>query len=56
MMQSAVRHVRQVSRLMTRSSTGDTVDATKLNCPIGHTCLQNTAPANSMSTAIAAMK
>ena len=30
-MQSTVRHVRQVSGCRTRSSSGDIVDATKLN-------------------------
>ena len=40
----------------TRTSSGDTVDATKLNWPIGQRYLQNVAPENTTSIASAAPK
>jgi hypothetical protein len=55
-MQSAVRHALQVATLRTCTSVGDIVDATKLNCPIGHRYLQNVAPLKTRSIAIAAPK
>ena len=40
----------------TAASSGEVVDAAKLNCPIGHTCLQKLACRNSASTRNAAAK
>ena len=56
LMQSNVRQVRQVSGWRTCTSSGDTVDATKLNCPIGQRYLQNVAPVKTRSTSNAAPK
>ena len=39
-----------------RSSSGDMVEATKLNWPIGQRCLQNVAPLKTESIASAAPK
>ena len=50
-MQSAVRQRRGTSTASrTRISSGDTVDARKLNWPTGQRCLQNVAPLNTRST------
>jgi hypothetical protein len=46
--QSNVRHLAQTSASFARISSGDSVEATKLNWPTGQTCLQNEAPANSV--------
>ena len=56
LMQSNVRHVLHVSGWRTRSSSGDTVEATKLNWPMGHKYLQNVAPVKTRSTDSAATK
>ena len=40
----------------TLTSSGETSDCTKLNCPIGHTYLQNAAPLKQLSTTNAATK
>ena len=56
LMQSAVRQARQVSLALTRNSSGDIVEATKLNWPIGQRYLQNVAPVNTRSIASAAAK
>ena len=55
-MQSTVWHDWQVPGRRTRISSGDSVEAMKLNCPTGHTYLQKLAPANPTSMASAAAK
>ena len=54
--QSNVRHEAQTAWSFDRISSGDSVEATKLNWPTGQTCLQNEAPLNSVSTTIAPAK
>ena len=56
LMQSTVRHVLHVSGCRTCSSSGDIVDATKLNWPMGQRYLQKVAPVNCRSIASAAAK
>ena len=56
LMQSTVRHVLHVSGCRTCSSSGDIVDATKLNWPMGQRYLQKVAPVNRRSIASAAAK
>ena len=56
LMQSAVRHVRQVPVSFTRSSSGDIVEAMKLNWPIGQRYLQKEAPVKTVSTTSAEAK
>ena len=55
-MQSTVWHVPQTAGSRTRSSSGESVDAAKLNWPIGHRCLQKLAPVNTRSITRAAAK
>src|SRR5579871_538799 len=56
LMQSLVAHFSQIARSFAFTSRGERVDATKLNCPIGQTNLQNAACLKSASTASAATK
>ena len=56
LMQSAVRHAGTSPVSRTRSSSGDIVEATKLNWPIGQSYLQNVAPVKTVSTTSAATK
>ena len=56
LMQSCVVHVTQASASRTRTSRGETVEATKLNWPSGQTHLQNEASLNTESTARAVAK
>src|SRR5580700_1910764 len=49
-MQSFVPQSSQTSRSRTFTSSGEIVEATKLNCPIGQTNLQNDACLNTPST------
>jgi hypothetical protein len=55
-MQSLVRHPVQTSGSRTATSSGDIAEATKLNCPIGQSHLQNEACRNRASTTKAAAK
>ena len=55
-MQSRVVQVAQTSVSRTCTSSGDSVEATKLNWPIGQTHLQNDAFLKTPSTARAATK
>src|SRR4029453_1585605 len=55
-MQSLVLHVAQTLSSTTFTSSGETSDCTKLNCPIGQTYLQNAAPRKKPSITKAAAK
>ena len=55
-MQSFVRHAVQTAGSRTFTSSGETSDCTKLNCPIGQTYLQKTPPRKKPSIAKAAAK
>src|SRR5579871_4454770 len=55
-MQSLVVHRVQRSTSRALTSNGETIALTKLNCPMGHTYLQNAAPLNRPSMANAATK
>ncbi len=55
-MQSRVEQVPQVASERGATSTGDSSDDTKLNCPSGHTYLQNEASRKTESTANAVAK
>ena len=54
--QSNVWQLSHVARSFGWISSGDSVEARKLNWPTGQTCLQNDAPLNSVSTTIAPAK
>src|SRR5213596_1070795 len=55
-MHSLVRHVTQTSASRTFTSSGETSDCTKLNCPMGQTYLQKAAPRKKPSMTKAAAK
>ncbi len=55
-MQSLVRQLAQTDASRTLISRGETSEPKKLNCPTGHTCLQNAAPRKIVSTANATTK
>src|SRR4051794_33491538 len=48
-MHSCVVQLAQTAGSRTRTSRGETIDCTKLNCPIGQTYLQNAASRNTPS-------